>query len=159
MISIRSVWLVIGFGKSWAFLRIFGLWGETQTQISPNLSPQSRTLDINMAVIGCYGFATSNQKGPFTATLISRSRGTYLIGHKMESDKTMVKILGYFIATFYSKRSSSLLGLRHDNKCLVPNCPMFKLPLDEYWLHWCTNTQYLNEIVTQGRSNRRPLHW
>ena len=34
---------------------------------------------INIAVNGCSGFATSTQKGPFTATLLSRSRGTYLI--------------------------------------------------------------------------------
>ena len=35
--------------------------------------------DINIAVNGCSGFATSTQKGPFKAMLISRSRGTYLI--------------------------------------------------------------------------------
>ena len=35
--------------------------------------------DINIAVNGCSGFATSTQKGPFMAMLISRSRGTYLI--------------------------------------------------------------------------------
>ena len=35
--------------------------------------------DINIAVNGCFGFATSTQKGPFTAMLISGSRGTYLI--------------------------------------------------------------------------------
>ena len=32
--------------------------------------------DSNIAVNGCSGFATSTQKGPFTAMLISRSRGT-----------------------------------------------------------------------------------
>ena len=36
--------------------------------------------DINFAVNGCSGFATSTKKGPFTAMLISHSRGTYLIG-------------------------------------------------------------------------------
>ena len=36
--------------------------------------------DSNIAVNGCSGFATSAQKGPFTAMLISHSRGTYLIG-------------------------------------------------------------------------------
>ena len=35
--------------------------------------------DINIAVTGCSGFATSTQKGPFTAMLIYRSKGTYLI--------------------------------------------------------------------------------
>ena len=35
--------------------------------------------DTNIAVNGCSGFATSTQKAPFTAMLISRSRGTYLI--------------------------------------------------------------------------------
>ena len=35
--------------------------------------------DINIAVNGCSWFATSTQKGPFTAMLISHSRGTYLI--------------------------------------------------------------------------------
>ena len=35
--------------------------------------------DVNIAVNGCSGFATSTQKGPFTAMLISLSRGTYLI--------------------------------------------------------------------------------
>ena len=35
--------------------------------------------DINIAVKGCSGFATSTQKGPFMAMLISHSRGTYLI--------------------------------------------------------------------------------
>ena len=38
--------------------------------------------DINIAVNGCSGFAifaTSTQKGPFMAMLISHSRGKYLI--------------------------------------------------------------------------------
>ena len=35
--------------------------------------------DINIAVNVCSGFATSTQKGQFTATLLSRSRRTYLI--------------------------------------------------------------------------------
>ena len=35
--------------------------------------------DINIAVNGCSGFATSTQKGPFMAMSISHSRGTYLI--------------------------------------------------------------------------------
>ena len=35
--------------------------------------------DINIAVNGCSEFATSTQKGPFMAMLISHSRGTYLI--------------------------------------------------------------------------------
>ena len=34
---------------------------------------------MNIAVNGCSGFATSTQKGPFMAMLISRSRGTHLI--------------------------------------------------------------------------------
>ena len=34
--------------------------------------------DIDIAENGCSGFATSTQKGPFTAMLISHSRGTYL---------------------------------------------------------------------------------
>ena len=33
----------------------------------------------SFAVNGCSGFATSAQKGPFTAMLISRSRGSCLI--------------------------------------------------------------------------------
>ena len=33
--------------------------------------------DINIAVNGCSGFATSTKKGPFMAMLISCSRGTY----------------------------------------------------------------------------------
>ena len=36
--------------------------------------------DINIAVNGCSGFATSTQKRPFRGMLISRYRGTYLIG-------------------------------------------------------------------------------
>ena len=35
--------------------------------------------DINIAVNGCSWFTTSTQKGPFTAMLISRTRGTCLI--------------------------------------------------------------------------------
>ena len=35
--------------------------------------------DINIAVNGCSGLATSSQKRPFKAMLISRCRGTYLI--------------------------------------------------------------------------------
>ena len=35
--------------------------------------------DINIAVHGCSGFATSTHKGQFMAMLISRSRDTYLI--------------------------------------------------------------------------------
>ena len=35
--------------------------------------------DINIAENGCSGFATSTQKGPFMAMMISRSRGTCLI--------------------------------------------------------------------------------
>ena len=38
--------------------------------------------DINIAVNGYSGFATSTQKGPFMAMLISHSRGTYLIAPK-----------------------------------------------------------------------------
>ena len=41
--------------------------------------PERLERDINIAVNGCSGFATSNQKGPYMAMLISRSRGTYLI--------------------------------------------------------------------------------
>ena len=37
--------------------------------------------DINIVVNGCSGFATSTQKGPFTAMLILHSRGTCLIDH------------------------------------------------------------------------------
>ena len=40
--------------------------------------------DINIAANGCSGFATSTQKGPFIAMLISLSRGTYFIsGHEL----------------------------------------------------------------------------
>ena len=35
--------------------------------------------DIYIAVKGCSVFATSTQKGPFAAMLISRSKGTLLI--------------------------------------------------------------------------------
>ena len=35
--------------------------------------------DINIVTNICFGFATSIQKGPFMAMLISHSRGTYLI--------------------------------------------------------------------------------
>ena len=35
--------------------------------------------DIKIAVNGCSGFATTTQEGPFSAMLISRSRGTFLI--------------------------------------------------------------------------------
>ena len=35
--------------------------------------------DINIAVHGCFGFATSTRKGPLMAMLISHSTGTYLI--------------------------------------------------------------------------------
>ena len=41
--------------------------------------------DINIAVNGCSEFATSIQKGPFMAMLISRSRGTYVISKVMSS--------------------------------------------------------------------------
>ena len=34
--------------------------------------------DINIAVNGCSRFATSTQKGPFMAMLISHSRGPYI---------------------------------------------------------------------------------
>ena len=46
--SLNSVWLVIALHESGTSLRIFGLCtvGETQTQISQNLSPKSRTLVI-----------------------------------------------------------------------------------------------------------------
>ena len=40
--------------------------------------------DINIAVNGCSGFATSTQKGPFMAMLISHARGTYLFAGKWE---------------------------------------------------------------------------
>ena len=39
--------------------------------------------EINIAVNGCSGFATSTQKGPFMAMLTSCSRGTYLIHHPL----------------------------------------------------------------------------
>ena len=35
--------------------------------------------DINIAINGCSGLATSTRKGPFMAMFISRSRGTYFI--------------------------------------------------------------------------------
>ena len=41
--------------------------------------------DINIVVNGCSGFATSTKNGPFMAMLISRSRGTYLIGIPINS--------------------------------------------------------------------------
>ena len=37
--------------------------------------------DINIAVNGCSGLATSTQKGPFMAMLISHSGGTCLISY------------------------------------------------------------------------------
>ena len=38
--------------------------------------------DINIAENGCSGFANSTQKWSFTAMLISRSRGTYLMWYR-----------------------------------------------------------------------------
>ena len=46
--------------------------------------------DINIAVNGCSGFATSNQKGPFMAMLISGSRGYCLI-HPITIDVKLQK--------------------------------------------------------------------
>ena len=43
--------------------------------------------DINIAVNGCSGFATSTRKGPFMAMLISHSRGTYLINRSVRSTR------------------------------------------------------------------------
>ena len=45
--------------------------------------------DIYIVINGCSGFATSIQKGPFMAMLISRSGGTYLIVRKTS------KMVGY----------------------------------------------------------------
>ena len=53
----------------------------TPPQLQPHTMRQvPLERDINIAVNGCSGFATSTQKGPFTAMLISRSRGICLIG-------------------------------------------------------------------------------
>ena len=50
-----------------------------QTEQSTGMRQVPLERDIKIAVNGCSGFATSTQKGPFAAMLISRSRGTYLI--------------------------------------------------------------------------------
>ena len=42
--------------------------------------------DINIAANECSGFATSTQKVPFIAMLISCSSGTYLIRKDMKED-------------------------------------------------------------------------
>ena len=54
--------------------------------------------DINIAVNECSGFATSTQKGPFTAMLISGSRGTCLIGNDIHVRKIppLVSMCGTF---------------------------------------------------------------
>ena len=57
--------------------------------------------DINIAVNGCSGFATSTQKGPFMAMLISRSRGTYLIcGQLSKFYRRIVQVLSKFCPSF-----------------------------------------------------------
>ena len=62
--------------KCYAFC--ISCWLENQNPLTPMRQvPLER--DINIAVNGCSGFATSTQKGPFTAMLISRSKGTYII--------------------------------------------------------------------------------
>ena len=43
---LRSVWLVMVLGNHGLYCVFLACVGETQTQISPNLSPQSRTLRI-----------------------------------------------------------------------------------------------------------------
>ena len=54
---------------------------ETDLKTSNKITMKQVPLecDINIAVNGCSGFATSSQKGPFMAMLISHSRGTCLI--------------------------------------------------------------------------------
>ena len=52
--------------------------------------------DINIAVNGCSGFATSTQKGPFMAMLISCSRGTCLIRGAQAEGLCILKTLGAF---------------------------------------------------------------
>ena len=47
--------------------------------------------DINIAVNWCSGFATSTQKGPSTAMLISRSRGTCLLTLRFLSKPPSIK--------------------------------------------------------------------
>ena len=55
--------------------------------------------DINIAVNGCSGFATSTQKGPFMAMLISCSRGTYPICDKFANmHVTFISVLCSTIA-------------------------------------------------------------
>ena len=67
---------------SWEIQRL----GSSNTVCEESLFLESEPMrqvplerDINIAVNGCSGFATSTQKLPFMAMLISRSRGTYLI--------------------------------------------------------------------------------
>ena len=61
----------------WVCFCLFFQVGRTYQFDSMRQVPLER--DINIAVNGCSGIATSTQKGPFTAMLISRSRGTCLI--------------------------------------------------------------------------------
>ena len=55
--------------------------------------------NINIAVNGCSGFATSTQKGPSMAMLISHSRCTYLINSIMH--------LNMFSGTFFLTHEST----------------------------------------------------
>ena len=73
--------------------------------------------DINIAVNGCSGFATSTQKGPFMAMLISRSRGTYLIGVNRRFCKFFCVTLYEFIKKELMIHDSSIKELtEHINR-------------------------------------------
>ena len=74
--------------------------------------------DINIAVNGCSGFATSTQKGPFTAMLISRSRGTYLI---QQISKWLFSINLY---SFYLPGGSLQQYLGFISKVSLPKVPV-----------------------------------
>ena len=67
--------------------------------------------DINIAVNGCSWFATSTQKGPFMAMLISHSGGTYLIHTNLATlastsfyaDSCMETLMGQLQGVSYNK--------------------------------------------------------
>ena len=58
--------------------------------------------DINIAINGCSGFATSSQKEQFTAMLISHSGGTYLILTPLSADVLYGLPLSYLAASLIS---------------------------------------------------------
>ena len=52
--------------------------------------------DINIAVNGCSGFATSTQKEPFMAMVISRSKGTCLIAYRSDFSWIIHEVQKYY---------------------------------------------------------------